>query len=81
MLLPSDVLDWTCFNRTVDILSSSVWLALAVEMVPVSLWSELENAEFFVAVDGASELVSETTPSKLGTGRTVGSILDVVCVA
>ena len=79
--MPSDVLDWTCFNRTVDILSSSVWLALAVEMVPVSLWSELENAEFFVAVDGASELVSETTPSKLGTGRTVGSILDVVCVA
>ena len=73
-------MDWPGFNRTVDIFSSSVWLALAPETVLVLLLSELENAEFFVASDGASELVSETTPSKLGTVRIVDSIPGVLRV-
>lgn len=42
------------------------------------LLSELEKAEFFVATDGASELVSETMPSKLETVRIVDSILGVL---
>lgn len=61
-------------------MSSSVWLAAAVETALVLLLSELEKAEFFVAIDGASELVSEMTPSKLGTVLIVDSILGVLCV-
>ena len=51
-----------------------------METALVLLLSELEKAEFFVAIDGASELVSELTPSKLGTVLIVDSILGVLCV-
>src|SRR5690606_26731099 len=76
----SQFLDSLGFNRTVDILSSSVWLAFAVETALVLLFSELENAEFFVPTDGASELVSEGTRSKLDTVRIVAVLLGAVRV-
>lgn len=42
------------------------------------LVNELESAEYFVVMEGASELVSERMASKLGTDRIVfGSILGV----
>ncbi|MBE3044500.1 hypothetical protein IMZ48_18415 [Candidatus Bathyarchaeota archaeon] len=55
-------------------------MALTVETALVLLLSEAEKAEFFVAIDGASELVSETTPSKLGTVLIVDCIPGVLRV-
>lgn len=80
LLLVLHALDCSDFNRTVDILSSSVWLALTVDTALVLLLTELEKAEFLVIIDGASELVSEMTPSKLGTVRMVDCIPGVLLV-
>jgi hypothetical protein len=46
---------------------------LAIEMALMRLFTELEKAEFLGEV--ASELVSDETPSKLGTVRIVECIL------
>ena len=42
------------------------------------LVTELENADLLVVTDGVSELVSDRTPSKLGTVRIVESIFGVL---
>lgn len=57
-----------------------MWLALTVDTALVLLLTELEKAEFLVIMDGASELVSEMTPSKLGTVRIVDCIPGVLLV-
>lgn len=44
----------------------------------VLLFTEVENAEFFVATDGVSELVSERAPSKLETVRIVDGMPGVL---
>jgi hypothetical protein len=57
---------------------STLLSSVDAAMLLLLLVRELESAEFLVATDGASELVSERMASKLGTDRIVfGSILGV----
>lgn len=59
-----------------DVKEELCWLseAVATETPLVVLLTELEKAECLVMMDGASEDVSETVPSKLATGLMVGGM-------